>query len=109
VPPRSKKHCIPLKNESLAPLRPQAARLLFAAGGIGFGLCAPVLPLPSGGSDGLQKSQTLYRTLLKQRVMNILEALLLILSAVVFWVGLITFRRASRFLDGFSVRRFDNR
>jgi len=41
--------------------------------------------------------------------MNILEALLLILSAVVFWVGLITFRRASRFLDGFSVRRFDNR
>lgn len=40
--------------------------------------------------------------------MNILETLLLILSAAVFWVGLITLLRASRFLDGFSVRRFDD-
>lgn len=38
--------------------------------------------------------------------MNILEILLLVVSAAVFWVGLIILRRASRFLGGFSVRRF---
>lgn len=38
--------------------------------------------------------------------MNILEILLLVISTVVFGIGLNIFRKAARFLSGFSVRRF---
>jgi|GEM_PF-2149262 len=41
--------------------------------------------------------------------MNILEITLLIVSAVVFGAGVTTFRRASRFLDGFTALGSDNR
>lgn len=40
--------------------------------------------------------------------MNILETLLLVVSAAVFGVGLHTFRKANRFLGGFSLRRSDD-
>ena len=40
--------------------------------------------------------------------MNILETLLLVVGAAVFLFGLNTLRRATRLLDGFSVRRFDD-